>query len=54
MKGDIKMYEFILRNTNLPKQDVKRIVAEATVKGWTWEKALEEAKKLYVKQGGVQ
>ena len=41
------MYEYIMNRTNLPKADVKHIMIEARLNGWTREKALTEAKKLY-------
>ena len=45
----MSIYEYVLRNTNLPKQDVKRIAVDARINGWTKEQALEKAKALYVK-----
>lgn len=43
-------FDFIYLNTNLPKQDVLRISVECWNKGLNKYEALEEARKLYIKE----
>lgn len=50
MTRGTEILKYIKDKVNLPMADIRRIAHEGEIKNWTNERALKEARALYIKE----